>query len=211
MSFSKKILIIFVLLPLLLGCAKEKARKGARLIMGTVWEITCYGKDDKSCDEAIEKAFEGVERVNGVFSVFDEKSQISNLNKTAGISKVKVSDEVFELIKKSVYFSEMTDGAFDITVLPLMQAWGFMDREPRMPSKEELEEVLNHIGYQKIILDGQKKEISFNDKMLNLYGIHRSSLYGWAFFVLRKDTFIKNGILKFGEKIETSHVQSREL
>jgi hypothetical protein len=45
--------------------------------------------------------------------------------------------------------------------------------------------------------------------MVTLEKIHGSSLYGWAFFVLRKDTFIKNGILKFGEKTERSHVQYR--
>jgi len=185
MQFFKKSVLFVLLLSFvfIFGCAKEQGYKGARLVMGTVWEITAYG-DKAACLEAIEEAFKEVERVSKVFSIFDENSEVSIINKTAGISKIKLSDEAYDLIGKSIYFSEISGGVFDITITPLMRMWGFVDRKPRVPTDEEIKRALDLVGYENIVLDEKTKEISFKKNGVELdfgaiakgYGVDRAVL-----------------------------------
>ena len=91
-------------------------------------------------------------RLEALFSVTDEESEIGTLNAEG---RVEASDETLELIGKALEISEMTDGALDITVYPAVRTWGFTTDEYAVPSPGELEELRGRIDYSKIqIKDG---------------------------------------------------------
>jgi len=95
-------------------------------------------------------AFDEISRVEGLLSKYRPESEISRLNKTGVL---KVSPETFALIKACKDYSTATGGAFDISVGALVDAWGFTDKKYRVPSPQEIENLLTKVGSDKIILN----------------------------------------------------------
>lgn len=80
-----------------------------------------YGdKDEKAINEAISKLNE----IDDKMSVFKDSSEISIINNNAGISPCVVSEDTYYVIKKAVWYSKLSDGAFDPTIRPLVNLWG---------------------------------------------------------------------------------------
>ena len=116
-----------IILPLVLlaGCAKTATDKQTSLLMGTVVDITVQHEDPAIARKIINEAFaEGI-RLQNLLSIYEKNSEVSIINRKAGIEEVKVSGEVFSLIEDAHSYSELTGGAFDITVGPLLELWGF--------------------------------------------------------------------------------------
>ncbi len=91
------------------------------------------------------------ERLESLFSVTDEKSEIGTLNANG---RVEASDETVELIERALEISGMTDGTLDITVYPAVRAWGFTTGEYAVPSPEKIEELRSLIDCTKVTVDG---------------------------------------------------------
>ncbi|MFA6609521.1 MAG: FAD:protein FMN transferase, partial [Candidatus Omnitrophota bacterium] len=127
-----------------------------RLLMNTVCEIKApliEGAGDKALEDAIEAAFAEIERIEGVFSAFKDGSEISRLNGMKPREPLKVSDEAFALIEKAVRFNKLTNGAFDITVKPLVDAWKREGSKTRIVTYDELKILMPRVGSSKLILD----------------------------------------------------------
>ena len=92
--------------------------------MDTFCEISCYSNDRDKTVAAMDAAFREMQRIESVFSKFDENSAVSKINRLAGLEKVAVSEEVFKLTERAVYYSRISDGAFDITVFALGSVYG---------------------------------------------------------------------------------------
>ena len=78
-------------------------------------------------------------------------------------TRCRVSPEFFELLEKSLIYSELTSGAFDISIGPLVQLWGFKERRPAFPGEEEIKNTLKRCGYTFIILSADEHEVSFSN------------------------------------------------
>jgi thiamine biosynthesis lipoprotein len=89
-------------------------RQSARL-MGNTFEITVVADDEYWAREKIDLAIAEIKRIEKLLTTFDDSSQTNQVNQQAGIAPVKVDTEVFELIRRSLKISHVTDGAFDIT------------------------------------------------------------------------------------------------
>lgn len=152
--FNKMKTISAVIASLLcFACVQKKEYKLTRVVMGTIGEITYYDLADK---KFVESAFQEIEKLEKLASKFYDKSDVAKINQTSGIKPIKVSKEVFEVIERSVYYSNMCNGAFDITVGPLMDIWG---KSSNVPKEEEIRNVLELVSYRNIQLDPSRKTV----------------------------------------------------
>ena len=201
--FALKICGIFYLLILILtGCGQVPSVKETRILMDTFCEISCYEDSKDKSIAAIDAAFKEMERIEKVFSKFNKNSEVSNINRLAGLEKVAASEEVFKLTEKSVYYSRISDGAFDITVAPLMEIWGFVRRHKSIPDKETIENALEGVGYKNIELDPKKLSVKFLNKKtkIDFGGIAKGYAVDRAKDVL-VSRGIKNGLVNLGGNI----------
>ena len=194
--------IFYLLILILTGCGQVPSVKETRILMDTFCEISCYGDSKDKSIAAIGAAFKEMERIEKVFSKFNKNSEVSNINRLAGLEKVAASEEVFKLTEKSVYYSRISDGAFDITVAPLMEIWGFVRRHKSIPDKETIENALEGVGYKNIELDPKKLSVKFLNKKtkIDFGGIAKGYAVDRAKDVL-VSRGIKNGLVNLGGNI----------
>lgn len=134
--------------------------------MDTVMDLTIYGfhKEGKALSETelggvMNQAVALINRLEGLFSVTKQDSDISKIN-AAGGKPVTVADETFDLLQKCIHYSDITDGMFDISVYPLVKLWGFTTEEYHVPTEQEIRKVQDQIDYKKIRLsDGNTVQI----------------------------------------------------
>ena len=187
----------------LLGLGKgEIILERTDFLMGTIVQIkvSIKGSADRAAAErAIEKAFEEISRVEGVFSVFKADSEISKINRLGAGRALKISDEVFNLIEKSVEYSKKTDGAFDITVKPLVDLWRAAKASGKLPEEAQLQAALAKTSSRNIVLNKAGKTISFRkeEMALDFGGVAKGYATDMAIFIL-KENGIRNAIVAIG-------------
>jgi thiamine biosynthesis lipoprotein len=201
----KKILILLFIMMSLSGCKQETLVKKARPLMGTTIEIIVAdsGKSERDVNAAIEKAFSEIKRIEGLISKFDFQSDISRINILGCIQPTEVNPETLNLLESSIAISELTSGAFDITVCPLTELWGFEDTPGKdVPSALELSRTLKKVGYENIKLDREKSTVSLArpEMSLDLGAIGKGYAVDSAVAVLRQEG-IKSALINAGGDI----------
>ncbi len=136
-------------------------------VMGTVLEIKLYGKDTEKLNDAINSAVDEIRRIEGRFSIFMD-SEVAKINSSAYGKPFRCSDEMWTIIKECQSYHEISEGAFDITIRPMMLLWGFYKKRNKLPSENEINETLKKIGFKQIILDDNNKTIQFRSKDMSL-------------------------------------------
>ncbi len=136
------------------------AQSGYRLVMGTTARIVVVAMDEQKAQEAMSSAFDVVEQLEGIMSIYQPQSELNKINATGHIAPVHVSKSLYEVIDQSVYYSKLTDGAFDITIGPLTQMWKQAEETNTHPDANTIAAVKQKIGYEKIILDPNKRTIA---------------------------------------------------
>jgi thiamine biosynthesis lipoprotein len=129
--------------------------------MGCLYSIVAYGDDALSLSHTLEQALDEVDRIDRLMSNYKRQSELSRLNREAANQPVAVDAELFDLIAESMRYSVESGGAFDVTVGPLMKAWGFFNGEGRIPSIEELARARERIGYRHVVLDRGDRSVRF--------------------------------------------------
>ncbi|AQX08526.1 thiamine biosynthesis protein ApbE [Elizabethkingia ursingii] len=153
---------LFIRITLLLCTISISAQvQRSRLVtlMGSRFQITLVDKDSISAEQNIDKAIAEITRIENLISEWRPETQISQVNQNAGIKPIKVDKEVFDLTKKGIYFSKLTDGAFDISIVAMDKIWKFDDSMDELPSEQAIKESVRHVGYQNIILDSTNSTI----------------------------------------------------
>lgn len=149
---NKWIRVLFCLITIVVfmfGCKKtETEKKITREIfaMDTIMQLTIYGDHG---EEAMNEAIQLVNRLDRLFSVTNKESEISKINSSAG-KAVLVSKETYELIEESLQYSEDTKGAFDISIYPLVKAWGFTTEAQKVPNDSQRKTAMKKVDFQKI-------------------------------------------------------------
>ena len=123
-----------------------------RLLMGTFWQVSSPNK------QASAIVFSEASRIEQLLSKYIPSSEISQLNRSG---KLKVSADTFYIIKKSLEFCRLTQGAFDISVAPLVDLWGFTNQKFQVPSDDKIRVVLRLIGSNNIILHEKDNVVEF--------------------------------------------------
>jgi len=121
--------------------------------MGSRFEITVIAKNSTEANNYIDMAVGEISRIEKLISSWDPASQTSEINRNAGIKPVKVDEELFTLIGRSVEISKLTDGALDISFASMDKIWKFDGSMTEMPSEEAIKQSVEKVGYQNIILD----------------------------------------------------------
>jgi len=148
-----RIFLCFLLSFILLcGCQNKHLYKDTRVMLGTFVEVTSPDK------KAANIAFHEITRIENLLSKYNPKSEVSKLNNSGNLN---VSPETFFIVKRSLDFWRLSDGAFDITVAPLVELWGFADKKYFRPPEEEIKNILRLIGSDKIILHNSDNMIKF--------------------------------------------------
>ena len=119
----------------LMSCAQKEYRQNTNFVFGTIYNITY--QSDKDLQQEIEAE---LMKVDGEFSMFNPQSTVARINK--GDSTVERSEMFSEVYQLAQTVSKETDGAFDITVAPLVNAWGFGFKHEQMPTPEQVDSLL---------------------------------------------------------------------
>ena len=129
--------------------------------MGTFANLTAVADDDETIRKSIEAAFAELVAADDMMSDYKADSELSRLNREAFERAVPVSAELFEVLQASMACNRLTDGAFDITVGPVVQLWRRMEKEGRRPTDEEIAEARARVGCEKLSLDAEAKTVRF--------------------------------------------------
>ncbi len=149
-------ILTFLLLISTSGCRKQY--KNSKFLLNTIVDITVVDKKE-SARSAIAQAFNEIERIDNLLSVYKNSSEVSKINMQSGISDVRVSADTLDIIEKSIAISEMTNGAFDITVGPLVELWGFKDSNKHVPSDKDIVAKKQLVGYKNITIDHARSSV----------------------------------------------------
>ncbi len=152
-------ILLVVVLPA--RAAEPQLFSRSRPAMGTVFTIYLYASDQQQASTQFEAAFEEIERLEEALSNYRSSSELSRINRLAAHEAVTTDPEVFQLIKRSLEYSRQTDGAFDITVGPLMRAWGFFRGKGHYPTAAELAQARTSVGWKNVILDPVARTVRF--------------------------------------------------
>jgi FAD:protein FMN transferase len=139
-----------------------KMLQAARHAMATRFEVVLYGSDTISLRAAAEEALDEVQRIESKLSLYQSDSEIAHLNARAAHEPVRVSTEVFRLLEWIKRLSAETSGAFDVTIGPLMRAWGFVGDTGHLPDPEQLEQARQCVGMHLVELDGANMSVRFS-------------------------------------------------
>jgi FAD:protein FMN transferase len=129
--------------------------------MGGNFSVTLYSADRSDADAAAEAAFGELRRLDSVLSNYRSESEWSAANRYAAERPVKVSQELFDLLSECLEYSRRSEGAFDITVGPLMRAWGFVAGRGKLLDEDEVKQALAHVGYSHLLLDPKSRTVRF--------------------------------------------------
>jgi FAD:protein FMN transferase len=138
------------------GCAQRSDFvRRAQPLLGTYVVISV---DGENVQPAISAAFEEVRRIDALMSLHRPDSELAKLN-TRQIDVV--SEDLYKVLAKAREISELTEGSFDITIRPVADLWGFIWKEYRLPTAEELEIVLPKVDYRLVQLDPARRSVRF--------------------------------------------------
>jgi thiamine biosynthesis lipoprotein len=141
--------------------------------MGTTFSIHIYSPDQQTASAQLDVAFEEIERIEEALSNYRPSSELSRINRLAGLHAVTTDPEVFGLLQTAVDYSRRSQGAFDVTVGPLMRAWGFFRANGHFPNQKELNSARASTGWQYVELDQRFRTVRFrrHNMELDLGGI----------------------------------------
>ncbi|MGE4584456.1 MAG: FAD:protein FMN transferase [Sphaerochaeta sp.] len=197
------LLIGLLVVMLAASCSKAPVEPQAEsfLMLGTVCKITIY---DNPNEEAFTAAFSRLREIEQKMSLHIETSELSEINRNAGIKPVKVSADTYAVIKKALEIAKLSNGAFDPTIGPLVEAWDIGGDNPRRPSDEELANLLPLIGYDRVITDDANQSVMLKDKgmILDLGGIAKGYAADQAAAVL-KEHHVQKAIVNLGGNVLT--------
>lgn len=135
--------------------------------MGSAFELMVGHPDQSQAEELLEDGVEEVRRIEGLLTEFREDSVTGRINRSAGSHSVRVPEEVYQLIRRCVNISSLTQGAFDISVKPLKKLYDFKNRTLQLPTAELLGEALLKTGYSHI-LPGKNNSFYFSRKGMEI-------------------------------------------
>lgn len=155
-------MVVLFLLPVAAFPAEMLRLESSIDAMGSTYSVVIYGTDRPRMEAAVEADFDEVRRLDDMLSNYKTGSEWSEINRDAAQRPVRLSPESFELLSDCLEYSRLSDGAFDITVGPLMKLWGFYKGSGRLPHRAEVRAVLMRVGYRHILLDRSNHTVRFD-------------------------------------------------
>lgn len=201
MNIKKVIAIICIPVLFLAGCAGmgktgTKEFKTSFFAMDTYISLTAYGENG---DTALEDAQSKMEELEALWSTTDENSEIYALNSSRG-ETVTVSNETRDLLEFALSMADETDGALEPTIYPVLLAWGFTTGENRIPKEDELQTLLQDVGYERIKIEGN--EVTVPDGMKLDMGAVGKGCTGDVLVGILKEAGVTSALLDLGGNVQ---------
>ncbi len=193
-SFFLLILLIFI------GCTTEKPapyRKLAGLTQGTTFHITYEDKADKDLSGEVDSIFKAFDLT---FSEYMPNSMVSRINQND--STVLLDDMFIELFNKSLEINKETNGAFDLTVGPLVNAWGFGPEKKAVIDSSKIDSLMQYVGMEKIRIEGRKMIKDLPGIKIDVNSIAQGYAVDVVYRYLDK-LGIKNFMIEIGGEVRT--------
>jgi len=166
-------------------------------IMGTRTSVELHTNTQQQADKCSQLVFDEMNRIDALMSPYKADSELAKINREASEKAVKISQELFNLLKRSLEFSEMSGGAFDITFASVGFLYDY--RNNKRPSDEKIGQQLDAINYKNIKLDETQKSVFFSHRntKIDLGGIAKGHAVDNAIKIL-SDCNIKNALVTAG-------------
>lgn len=158
---SRHLLLAIIGILLFTSCSQKAPNVFSGNALGTYYRITYIGNDDPALPAQVDSIFN---TVCSVFSIFDSTSTVSKVNRNEAVGTQAVFTQ---LVRQSAGVSHQTSGAFDITVGPLVNLWGFGNEKEHAVTQREVDSVLKFVGYEKIFIN-EKEEVCKADPRIQL-------------------------------------------
>ncbi|HUX19952.1 MAG TPA: FAD:protein FMN transferase [Spirochaetia bacterium] len=190
-----------ILALVLVGCAGNQAKPESKtdFVLDTACTITIY---DKAPQDTLTKAFDLLRHVNSTMTIDGTDSELIDVNNAAGLHPVEVSADTYGVIKDGLYYSRLTDGAFDITVGPLVKLWGIGRGGDSVPPQAKIREALSLVDYRNVALDDATHSVYLKRKgmVIDLGGIAKGYA-GEAVEELLQKGAVRHAIVDLGGNI----------
>lgn len=149
--------------------AVRKEFRHSQRLMGNTFEITVVASDELWARNKIKKAIAEIQRIEKLLTTFSDNSQTNQINLFAGIQPVVVDREVFDLIKRSIRISEITDGAFDLSYGSIDRSlWNFDKTMTALPDPVLAKSMVRLINYRNILLDDSDCSVMLKEKGMRI-------------------------------------------
>ncbi len=129
-----------------------KIDSGTFYIMGTNARIKLWAETQLTGKKILIQAINEIRRLDNIFSTYKEDSEISKINRLAYTQPVEISPDMHFVVQQAIKFSKLTEGAFDITIVPLIELWKTCAKEKQLPTEEEIKKAKSLVNYKHIIL-----------------------------------------------------------
>src|SRR5260370_32707910 len=157
--------------------------------MGKRFEIIVYASDETAAKSASKAAFQRIADLDGIMSDYRSTSELMRLCQKAGGDSVPVSDDLFRVLERSQEVARLSDGAFDVTVGPVVRLWRQARRSHEMPDPKELAQARELVGYRNVRLDAKNRSVQLLKPglRLDLGGFGIGDAADAAFVTLKED------------------------
>lgn len=167
----------------------EQRYEYLQIRMGIPVRIVLYAASEETANQASKAAYDRLRELDRMLSDYDPDSELMQLCRTAVVDAPQpVSPELFTILTAAREISERTDGAFDVTVGPVVRLWRIARRRKTLPDPTRLQEALTRVGYQSVQLDPQQQTVQLTrpNMLLDLGGIAKGYAADQALAVLAK-------------------------
>ena len=173
--------------------------------MGTRFKIIVYSRDESAGKSAVKAAFQRIADLDGIMSDYRSTSELMRLCQKAGGEPVQVSDDLFRVLERSQEVAQLSDGAFDVTVGPVVRLWRQARRTHELPDPKELAQARELVGYRNVRLDTKNRTVQLlkPGMRLDLGGIGKGYAADAALATL-KDHGIDRALVAAGGDIAVS-------
>jgi len=210
MSFPSVVLILMLLavLGIPVSCVGEPLLEieETQSLMGTYVTIIVFS-DEETASEAINAAFARIKEIEGIASIFDEKTEVFRLNRDGYLDNP--SDELLELLRASLDYNRLTEGSFDITCQPLLELWEYdLDADTQFweldkaIQEEKINKILGLVDSDSIVIEDNKIYFKTDGMQITLGGIAKGYAVDEALEVI-KGKGIKHALVNAGGDIGT--------
>ena len=199
----RKYILVIIICILFCGCQiKNDMAEIQMFAMDTFIDLKAQGENG---EKALLEAEKEINRLEKLFSPTIEQSEIFAINQYAAKQTVTVSKDTFDLIEKAKEYCHITEGAFDITIAPVVKAWGFTEEVKRVPSDEEIQQKLQLVDNNKLHIDKQNSTVYLeNENMsIDLGGIAKGYASNKVNEILKKNG-VSSAVISLGGNVSVT-------
>ena len=199
----KKYILVIIICILFCGCQiKNDMAEIQMFAMDTFIDLKAQGENG---EKALLEAEKEINRLEKLFSATIEQSEIFAINQYAAKQTVNVSKDTFDLIEKAKEYCNITEGAFDITIAPVVKAWGFTEEVKRVPSDEEIQQKLQLADNNKLHIDKQNSTVylEYENMSIDLGGIAKGYASDKVNEILKKND-VSSAVISLGGNVSVT-------